>query len=139
MTSEVERPGSCLCRRVRFTVMGDPFDYSTCHCENCKKSGGSAFMTNAFFTPDKVILTEGQDLISKYDDKATTSGNTLTRHFCSNCGSCLFLNSPSASSEWTTLSPATVDGQEWVPRRYNCPDGKLSWVVELHMEPKDTV
>ncbi|KAK6967145.1 hypothetical protein R3P38DRAFT_3149811, partial [Favolaschia claudopus] len=87
----------------------------------------------------KVILTEGQDLISKYDDKATTSGNTLTRHFCSNCGSCLFLNSPSTASEWITLSPATVDGQEWVPRRYNCPDGKLSWVVKLHMECKDTV
>ncbi|KAJ7931673.1 Mss4-like protein [Mycena leptocephala] len=49
MAASVQRLGSCLCRKIRFTVVGEPFSYAVCHCSNCKKFAGSAFMTNAFF------------------------------------------------------------------------------------------
>ncbi|KAF8216728.1 Mss4-like protein [Mycena galopus ATCC 62051] len=133
--SSVQRLGSCLCRKICFTVKGDPFDYSICHCINCKKFGGSAFMTNAFFVPDKIVVTKGEEFLRKYDDNATTSGNTLTRQFCSNCGTSLFLSSPN-NVDWITLCPAAVDNQEWIPRRHNCPDAKTPWVTELHLEHK---
>ncbi|KAJ7255424.1 DUF636 domain-containing protein [Mycena haematopus] len=133
MASSV-RPGSCLCRQIRFTVEGDPSDYAICHCTNCQKSGGSAFQTNAIFTPDKITVTEGGEVIRKYDDNDTTSGNTLTRQFCSNCGTSLFL-SP-VDKTWITVCPATVDGQKWVPSRENRPDSKCPWVTELLIEPK---
>ncbi|KAJ7140305.1 Mss4-like protein [Mycena crocata] len=136
MATNVQRLGSCLCKRIRFTVSGEPFQYAVCHCANCKKAAGSAFMTNAFFSSDKVSVTEGQDLLRKYQDSDTTSGNTLTRSFCSECGTSLFLSSPT-KTDWITVSPATIDDpQEWAPRRENRPDAKFPWVKELHMQPK---
>ncbi|KAJ7696474.1 DUF636 domain-containing protein [Mycena rosella] len=132
----MQRAGSCLCRKVRFTVLGDPFQYAVCHCINCKKFAGSAFMTNAFFSPDNLSVTAGKDLVRQYHDSDTASGNTLTRSFCSECGTSLFLSSPT-KTDWISVCPATVDqAQDWVPRRENRPDAKFSWVTELHMAPK---
>ncbi|CAK5267746.1 unnamed protein product [Mycena citricolor] len=129
------RQGSCLCKRVRFTVQGDPFSYMVCHCPNCKKSAGSAFMTNAFFAPDKISVTEGEGLVKQYHDSDTTSGQTLIRSFCSNCGSSLFLSPTKA--DWKSVCPSAVDGgRDWVPRRENRTDAKFGWVQQLHTEPK---
>jgi len=41
--------GSCLCKSVQYTLRGNPITFRVCHCMNCKKSTGSAFMTNVFF------------------------------------------------------------------------------------------
>ncbi|KAJ7656288.1 DUF636 domain-containing protein [Mycena polygramma] len=136
MATAVKRLGSCLCKRVRFTVVGEPFQYAVCHCVNCKKFTGSAFMTNAFFGADKITVTEGADLVRKYDDNDTTSGNTLTRSFCSGRGASLFLSSPT-KTDWISVCPAAVnDDQAWVPRKENRPDVKFPWVTALHIEPK---
>ncbi|KAJ7491949.1 DUF636 domain-containing protein [Mycena latifolia] len=152
----MQRLGSCLCRKVRFTVSGEPFQYAVCHCINCKKFAGafrSAFMTNAFFNSKDISVTAGQDLVRQYADSDTTSGNTLTRSFCSECGTSLFLSSPT-KTDWTSVCPGTVeDSQEWggynysslfsayhhfsVPRRESRPDAKLPWVTGLHMTPKE--
>ncbi|KAJ6581783.1 Mss4-like protein [Mycena capillaripes] len=135
MSASVQRLGSCLCRKVRFKVVGDPFSYAVCHCINCKKFSGSAFMTNAFFSHDNITVIEGQELVRKYHDNNTTSGNTLTRSFCSECGTSLFLSSPT-KTDWISVCPASVDdSQSWPPRRESRPDAKLPW-VNLHMEPK---
>ncbi|KAK7025137.1 Mss4-like protein [Favolaschia claudopus] len=107
----VERSGLCLCRKVRFIVTGEPFSYVVCHCNNCKKFTGSAFMTNA-----KISVKEGQEFVRKYNDSDTISGNTIVREFCSQCGTCLFLSSPQ-QPDWISVCPGTVEGQEWVPRR----------------------
>ncbi|KAJ6514933.1 hypothetical protein C8R47DRAFT_496558 [Mycena vitilis] len=93
MATPVQRLGSCMCKRVRFTVAGEPFQF--------------------------VVLTEGADLVRKYEDNDTTSGNTLTRSFCSECGSSLFLSSPT-KTDWISVCPAAIDDdQSWggAPRR----------------------
>ncbi|PPQ72098.1 hypothetical protein CVT26_006876 [Gymnopilus dilepis] len=87
------RNGSCLCGSVRYTVAGDPITFRVCHCQNCRKATGSAFMTNTFFREDKVCITEGEELLSIYPDQATWNGATLNRYFCSHCGSNVFLRS----------------------------------------------
>ncbi|KAF7309947.1 Duf636 domain protein [Mycena indigotica] len=109
--SGVTRLGSCLCKKIRFSVIGDPFSYAVCHCTNCKKFAGSAFMTNAFFNPDaaqNVHVTEGQEFLKSYEDSSTTSGKTLLRSFCSGCGSSLFLSSP-VDKKWIIVPPSAVD------------------------------
>ncbi|KAJ7300871.1 Mss4-like protein [Mycena albidolilacea] len=130
--SSIQRLGSCLCRQIRFTVLGKPYSCAVCHCINCKKSGGSAFSTSAFFTPDKIILTAGQELLRKYDDTDTTSGNTLTRLFCANCGSPLFMSSP-AKTEEIAVSLDAVENHAWVPHRETRPDARCPWVT-IHQD-----
>ncbi|KAJ7140304.1 Mss4-like protein [Mycena crocata] len=136
-TAAIQRLGSCLCRKIRFTVSGEPYEYGLCHCVNCQKAAGSAFMTCAFFSPDKVSVIEGRELLREYQDSDTTSGNIITRSFCSECGTSLFLSSPTRTG-WITLAPAAIDDpQDWAPHTENRPDARLPWVKELCIQPKD--
>lgn len=50
------RSGSCLCRSVTYEVTGEPFTMRVCHCGNCQKATGAAFMTNAFFRDNVCFL-----------------------------------------------------------------------------------
>ncbi|KAJ7278333.1 DUF636 domain-containing protein [Mycena rebaudengoi] len=129
----MERSGSCLCRKVRFTTIGEPFTYTVCHCTNCKKFSGSAFMSNAFFNSAKVTVTAGSDLVREYNDSATTSGNALTRSFCAECGSSLFLAPTTNKTLVIICASAMDDAHEWVPRREVHPERKWDWVKELEI------
>ncbi|KAF7308984.1 DUF636 domain-containing protein [Mycena kentingensis (nom. inval.)] len=125
------RLGSCLCKSIRFSVEGNPFSYAVCHCSNCKKFSGSSYMTNAFFAPNKVNITLGEELVKKYADNDTTSGNTLFRSFCSNCGCSLFLSSPT-KTDWISACPYTLeDTADWVPDYQNRPEAKCAWVTSI--------
>ncbi|KAF9493272.1 DUF636 domain protein [Pleurotus eryngii] len=92
-TSLAVRRGSCLCKKVQFEIHGQPWTYVVCHCVNCQKFSGSAFMANAFFLFKDVMITEGKDHIKTYEDSITKSGQPLIRSFCGECGSSLFLRS----------------------------------------------
>jgi hypothetical protein len=41
------RLGGCLCGAVRYTVRGEPCRYGVCHCADCRKESGSAFVVYA--------------------------------------------------------------------------------------------
>ncbi|KAF9266009.1 hypothetical protein L218DRAFT_997360 [Marasmius fiardii PR-910] len=125
------RTGSCLCKEVKLEITGDPFTFAVCHCQNCKKASGSAFLSNLFFPEKNVKITGGSDLIKRYDDSNTASGRTLGRHFCSNCGSTLFIRpSPEVPrSDFVILQAATVDdSHDWKPRRELHRDSKWDWI-----------
>ncbi|KAG7086273.1 hypothetical protein E1B28_002238 [Marasmius oreades] len=105
------RAGSCLCKGVKLQITGDPFTFVVCHCQNCQKASGTAFLSNMFFKDKNVLITEGSDLIKRYDDSNTASGRTLGRHFCSNCGSTLFIR-PSleaSNNDFVIVQASTVD------------------------------
>ena len=59
-----------------------------CHCKNCQRASGSGGTVNAVVPSDSFKLTKGKT--RQYDDKATKSGRTLSRHFCENCGSPIY-------------------------------------------------
>jgi hypothetical protein len=51
-SSSTVRSGSCLCKSIKYEIIGDPITFRICHCMNCKKSSGSAFMSNLFFSKE---------------------------------------------------------------------------------------
>jgi hypothetical protein len=59
-----------------------------CHCLNCQKASGTGGTVNAVVPTDSFRITKGET--KKYDDSATESGRTLSRHFCGNCGSPIY-------------------------------------------------
>ncbi|KIM37280.1 hypothetical protein M413DRAFT_50864, partial [Hebeloma cylindrosporum] len=85
------RTGSCLCKAIKYTVAGEPLTFRVCHCVNCKKASGSAFMTNAFYKDENVTINQGSDLLKIFEDTQTQSGFPMLRYFCSECGSSLFM------------------------------------------------
>lgn len=54
--TEVKRHGGCLCKKIRYTIVGEPRRFVLCHCSNCKRSGGSAFAHLAIYNNEVIII-----------------------------------------------------------------------------------
>ena len=91
MSDEVHQ-GGCLCGAVRYTLEGAPCKAGLCHCRDCKKITGSAYLAYADWRPDQF----------------STSGRVETyagRSFCPVCGSRLF----SISDDQVEIFLGTLD------------------------------
>ncbi len=71
------RSGSCACGQVRIGVRGEPFRVGICHCTDCRRESGSAFI---FYGIWPAAQFERQGETSEFRG----------RHFCRACGSRVF-------------------------------------------------
>ena len=80
--------GGCLCGAIRYTISAPITALRACHCTNCQRASGSGGTVNAVVPSDSFKITRGAT--KRYDDSATQSGRTLSRHFCAGCGSPIY-------------------------------------------------
>jgi hypothetical protein len=78
--------GGCLCGAIRHECSAEPFATGNCHCRDCQRSSGSAFVP-ALFVPREAVKITGE---VKYYAVTADSGNTFSRGFCPTCGTPLF-------------------------------------------------
>jgi hypothetical protein len=52
--------GGCACRAVRYRLASAPLFVHCCHCLNCQRQTGSAFVVNALIEADRVELLAGE-------------------------------------------------------------------------------
>jgi hypothetical protein len=55
----VPREGGCSCGAVRYRLASDPLFTNCCHCLNCQRQTGSAFVINLLIEADRVELLGG--------------------------------------------------------------------------------
>ena len=55
----VPREGGCACGAVRYRLTSDPLVTHCCHCLNCQRQAGSAFVINLLIETDRVELVAG--------------------------------------------------------------------------------
>lgn len=77
--------GSCLCGQVRYEYDGEITEISMCHCTQCRKAQGTAYVAVSPVESTKMRLTAGAQLLKEY---RATPGKA--RVFCSHCGSPLY-------------------------------------------------
>jgi hypothetical protein len=53
-------PGHCACGAVRFRLTSRPMFVHCCHCRDCQRQTGSAFVLNALIETDRIELIAGQ-------------------------------------------------------------------------------
>jgi hypothetical protein len=77
-----DRTGGCACGRVRYRLTAEPLFVHCCHCLNCQRQTGSAFVINLLIEADRVELLEGkpEPVDVKRDD-----GGTQRIYRCPNC------------------------------------------------------
>ncbi len=92
MADATRRAGGCKCRAVRYEVFGEPAKTGTCHCADCRKFSGTAFLYYGDW-PAGAFSVEG--------NYATYEG----RSFCPKCGSRLFHLGP----EWVEIELGSLD------------------------------
>ena len=97
-------PGACLCRVVTFEVTLPSKFCSHCHCDNCRRAHGAAFVTWASFVAGRFRFTCGEENVVRYE---TETG--ATRSFCGKCGSTLFYESPRWAGEVHVVR-SNIDG-----------------------------
>jgi hypothetical protein len=56
----VEMEGGCACGEIRYRLASDPLITHCCHCRNCQRQTGSAFVINLLIEADRVELLSGE-------------------------------------------------------------------------------
>jgi hypothetical protein len=54
------REGGCACGAVRYRLTSEPLIVHCCHCLNCQRQTGSAFVINLLIEADRVELLMGE-------------------------------------------------------------------------------
>jgi hypothetical protein len=54
------REGGCACGEVRYRLTAEPLFVHCCHCLNCQRQTGSAFVVNVLIEADRVEVLEGE-------------------------------------------------------------------------------
>ncbi|TCS43749.1 GFA family protein [Reinekea marinisedimentorum] len=115
--------GKCLCGAVRYQISGPITDVIYCHCSQCKKQSGSAFM--AFGSVKHTALQiSGADSLQSY-----CASENAERKFCRNCGSTLFWqHCGNYGKTYSCFALGTLDTefkpQDW---QHYYTDDKASW------------
>jgi hypothetical protein len=81
------REGGCACGTVRYRLASDPLFVHCCHCLNCQRQTGSAFVINLLIEAERVELlaAEPQSVDVPRDD-----GNPQTIYRCPTCQVAVF-------------------------------------------------
>jgi hypothetical protein len=54
------REGGCACGEIRYRLSSEPLFVHCCHCLNCQRQTGSAFVINLLIETDRVELLAGE-------------------------------------------------------------------------------
>ena len=121
----VPREGGCACGAVRYRLTSDPLFTHCCHCLNCQRQTGSAFVINLLIEGDRVELLAGdpQPVEVPRDD-----GSTQTIFRCPTCQVALF--STYGRPEVRFVRAGTLDDPSGVtPDVHIYTRSKVGWVV----------
>jgi len=81
------REGGCSCGAVRYRLGSDPLIVHCCHCLNCQRQTGSAFVINLLIEADCLELLAGEpDPV----DVARDDGSTQRIYRCPGCQVAVF-------------------------------------------------
>jgi hypothetical protein len=100
--------GGCACGAVRYESSADPLFAGTCHCRDCQHAsgGGSAY---AVGVPKNGLKITGE---VRYHEVTAESGNKISRGFCTNCGSPLFVR-PAVMPDAVLVAAGSLDDSSW--------------------------
>jgi hypothetical protein len=74
--------GGCACGAVRYRMTSRPMYVHCCHCRDCQRQTGSAFVINALIEADRVELLQGET-----EDVAVPTDSGLP-HVIQRCPAC---------------------------------------------------
>jgi len=119
-----------LCGSVTYTINEQCRFAVICHCEDCRRTSGSAYSTDSIFPTSAVTLA------GDYKVYTTTgaSGKAVHRHFCANCGSPI-ATKMDLRPEVIIIKAGTLSEdiqKNYKPEAEIFTDGRLSYIQERH-------
>lgn len=119
------REGGCSCGAVRYRLTSDPMFVHCCHCLNCQRQTGSAFVINLLIEWDRVELVAGEpDAV----DAPRDDGSMQRIYRCPECRIAVF--SEYTRPEIKFVRGGTLDDpRDIVPDVHIFTRSKVGWVT----------
>ncbi|MBD3343504.1 MAG: GFA family protein [Chitinivibrionales bacterium] len=119
--------GHCTCGNVGFNYSGELGPAAYCHCDDCRRTTGSAFNVSLQLQI-KSLQFSGKEYI-KEREYIADSGNAIVRAFCSNCGSPIYTIHPH-EPDYIWIKAGIVDQTELIkPVHESWTDTKVAWAI----------
>ncbi len=120
--------GGCTCGNVRYELRVAPSNIVDCHCADCRRSSGAAFITWGSIERKNVRILCGEI-------KKASVANRI-RCFAACCGSPLILED-SVDADPVEITIGTLDHPEAFPTtKITWLEDRLPWVTIDHSLPK---
>lgn len=124
-------PGGCLCGRVRFTVRPPVRFCAHCHCDNCRRAHGAAFVTWVGVKEDQLTFESGEDALVRY-----TTATEAFRTFCRDCGTTMFYAGPRWAGEVHIARGCIDDDADLPVTAHAYVDHRAPWIEILDDLPR---
>lgn len=117
--------GGCQCGALRYEISAPPLMLYCCHCTNCQKITGSAFVVSATLEEASLSFAKGSP---KKMTWISDSGNDRYGLFCADCG-VRILHGQEPSSGAISMRSGTLDDTSWIkPSGHIWTRSAQSWV-----------
>lgn len=112
MTQKVSLPlsGGCQCGALRYELTAAPLTLYACHCTNCQKQTGSAFVLSTLVPEHAFAFAKGKPARTEWKSDA---GNPRFGWYCKDCGSRI-ANGQEGGPPILSLRAGTFDDTSWV-------------------------
>ncbi|WP_165352763.1 GFA family protein [Loktanella sp. IMCC34160] len=121
--------GRCLCGAVRWETDGPVLWAGHCHCDSCRRATSAPF-TTFFGVPRDGVVWTGQ--LADH----VTSGGSVRRQFCPDCGSQLTYQSTRWPEETHLYAASLDDPSQITPAAHFHFEEKLPWLAITDDLPK---
>jgi hypothetical protein len=119
------REGGCSCDATRYRLASEPLFVNCCHCLNCQRQTGSAFVINALIEADRVEVTAGEP---ERVDVPRDDGSVQQVYRCPECRIALY--SVYTRPQILFVRGGTLDEPSSIaPDAHIFTRSKLPWVV----------
>jgi hypothetical protein len=112
--------GGCLCRAVRYRVVGAPRLSIVCHCVTCRRA--TATPTVAWLTFARAHFSYTAGVAASY-----VSSPGVVRRFCATCGSALTYENQKDPETIDVTTVSLDDPQLYPPTREVWLEAKVNW------------
>jgi len=122
---------ACLCGRIKLELTLPSRWVAHCHCNNCRRAHGAAFVTWAGFDEKQVRCVAGESELVHFDTDVQSR-----RSFCNRCGSTLLFGGERWPGE-VHVAVGNIEGQlDREPAVHAYADRAVSWCPILDDLPK---
>jgi hypothetical protein len=115
------KTGHCMCGAVCFEYEGEESSRAHCHCESCRRATSSPFTTWTRVQRENFRWTAALP-------KHYVSSPSVTRTFCSICGSPMSYEHAKMSGEIDIYAASLDDHANFQPQRHDFWSERVSWV-----------
>ena len=124
MTKNIDYKGSCSCGAVKYSMNDLPLFTHACHCKDCKKSTGSAFVIHTI-TLENSFYIDGE---LEAATLPTGSGARYKPYFCKKCGTYIFCKYDMAPGRIIIRTSTLDESENFPPQAHIFIRNKAFWI-----------